>query len=248
MPSLSGEIVSLLFYPLIYLCPASCRIYGGTTEATFHNGCVSISVLNHACKPYPLVNNSTLAQSWLKVLLTFLSLQKVEPPCVFRCYCIVIVHSQSIHCVTLCGSRSGASNSWDMWLAVGPRMCFRDAQSTTSTCTAGMLQALIAPDFSKDSLASSEFSWPQWEAEVFLYQRESGKLFPMEIRVSVVLNRAPTQIAARLQMQAADSAELRTTMIGWGHRETNPGTGRNDTTPMDVDCVGKGRGGKGGNR
>eukprot|EP00971_Amphidinium_carterae_P247294 4911024-Amphidinium_carterae.1 len=37
-----------------------------------------------------------------------------------------------------------------------------------------------------------ESRWPQWEAEVFRYERESGKQIPMEIRMSVVLNRAPT--------------------------------------------------------
>eukprot|EP00971_Amphidinium_carterae_P129488 2564624-Amphidinium_carterae.2 len=86
------------------------------------------------------------------------------------------------------------------------RLCAQ-REPTTSFRIAGMLQALISPDFKADSLESWESSWPQWEEEVFCYGRKSGKSSPTEMRVFVVLNRAPTAIAAQPQTQAVEFEE-----------------------------------------
>eukprot|EP00971_Amphidinium_carterae_P104821 2075727-Amphidinium_carterae.1 len=122
------------------------------------------------------------------------------------------------------------------------RLCAQ-YEPTTSTRTAGMLQALTSPNFKGDSLESWGSHWFQREAEVFQHGRESGK--------------APTAVAAQLQMQAAEFEDnydrlreaLRThleaaTRYPSGHRDSNPNT-KNDSTRMEVDYLWKGRG-KGG--
>eukprot|EP00971_Amphidinium_carterae_P312769 6216050-Amphidinium_carterae.2 len=77
-------------------------------------------------------------------------------------------------------------------------------EPATNTITVGTLQALIAPTFSMDALEFRDTSWLAWEAEMLRHERESGKCLPTEIHVSVVLSRAPAQITAQLQMQAAE--------------------------------------------
>eukprot|EP00971_Amphidinium_carterae_P082103 1624021-Amphidinium_carterae.1 len=88
------------------------------------------------------------------------------------------------------------------------------------------------------ALLSWGSTWLQWEAEVFRYERESGRSFPVEIGVFVVLNRAPV---LRTHLEAAKRCR------GGGHRDSDPST-KNETTPMDVDHVWKGNSGKGGKR
>eukprot|EP00971_Amphidinium_carterae_P060387 1194876-Amphidinium_carterae.1 len=58
-----------------------------------------------------------------------------------------------------------------------------------------------------DSLEAWETTWLQWEADLHRYEKESGKTVAAEIKVSVILNRAPQQIAAQLQMQASEFEE-----------------------------------------
>eukprot|EP00971_Amphidinium_carterae_P148806 2950300-Amphidinium_carterae.1 len=64
------------------------------------------------------------------------------------------------------------------------RLCAQ-CEPTTSIRSAGMLKALISPDFKNGLLESWESSWLHWEAEAFRYKREGGKQLPMETRVSV---------------------------------------------------------------
>eukprot|EP00971_Amphidinium_carterae_P155506 3083915-Amphidinium_carterae.2 len=78
---------------------------------------------------------------------------------------------------------------YEAWL----RLCAQ-CEPTTNTCAAGMLQELMSPDFKNDLLDMVG------GRGVPVRERESGKRFPMEIRVYMVLNTPPTAIAAQLHV------------------------------------------------
>eukprot|EP00971_Amphidinium_carterae_P171080 3390572-Amphidinium_carterae.1 len=101
---------------------------------------------------------------------------------------------------------SGTSNFWDLLCA--------QCEPTTSTRTAGVLQALTSPGFQERLVG------------VFVASVGSGSV--------------PARERIRKAMQ-----QKGITVVDSGHHDSNPRT-KNETTPMDVDALwkGKGKGGK----